>query len=84
MMRRLNVTLSVNPHVILSKWRANIKRICLAGRIWDRVRKAELAGAEVKFTVQVLGDSEHGPDWVNTRLLPGILPARYAYKVNIV
>jgi hypothetical protein len=78
MMRRLHVSFTVRPRMKCWKWRADIKRICSAGRIWDKVHKAELAGVEVKFTVQILGDEV---DWVS---VPGVLPARYADKVKVI
>ena len=84
MMRRLHVTFTVKPSMKSWKWRADIKRICSAGRIWDKVHKAELAGVEVKFTVQVFDNSEVGVDWISMRLLLGLFPARYAYKVNVI
>src|SRR5947209_6388117 len=64
MMRRLHITFTVRSSTVCWKWRADIQRICSAGRIWDKVRKAELAGVEVKFTVQVLDDSGLGTDYV--------------------
>lgn len=84
MMRRLRVTFTVKPSMKWSRRRADIKRICSAGRIWDKVHKAELAGVEVKFTVQVLDNSGLWADGASMRLLPGVLPARYAYKVNVI
>ena len=80
MMRRLHVTFIVKPNIKWWRGRADIKRIGSASRIWDKVHEAELAGVEVKFTVQVLDNSEDGADLVSLRLLPGFIPAKYANK----
>jgi hypothetical protein len=84
MMRRLHVTFAVKPSVKWWNRRTDIKRIYSAARIWDKVHKAELAGVEVKFTVQVWDNSGDGADLVSPRLLLGLFPARYAYKVNVI
>lgn len=87
MMRRLHVTFSITSDTWLFKWlfrwRRNINRICSAGRIWDIVHKAKLAGVKVKFTVHVLDNSGCGADWASRRLLQGILPAQYEYQTNV-
>jgi hypothetical protein len=75
-MRRLHVTFTGKPSA------ERLKRVCLASRIWDRVRKAELAGVEVRFTFQ--NNSGLEPDWLSKRLFPSVLPAQYAYKVNVI
>jgi hypothetical protein len=83
MMRRLHVTFTVTSDTRWFKWRNDINRICSAGRIWDIVRKAKLAGVKVKFTALVLDRSRPGADWASMRPLQGILPAQYEYETNV-
>ena len=83
MMRRLHVTFTITSDMRRFKWRDDINRVCSAGRIWDIVHKAKLAGVKVKFTVYVLDSSGLGVDWTSMRLLRGILPAQYEYETNV-
>lgn len=83
MMRRLHVTFTITSDTRWFKWRDDINRVCSAGRIWDIVHKAKLAGVKVKFTVYVLDNSAYGADWVSMRLLQDILPAQYEYETNV-
>jgi hypothetical protein len=83
MMRRLHVTFTIQSEMRLFKWRSDVNRVCSAGRIWDIVHKAKLAGVKVKFTVNVLDSSGLGTDWASMRLLRGILPAQYEYETNV-
>jgi hypothetical protein len=50
--RRLHVTFT-NEYMPESEWMPKIKRICSAGGIWDIIRKAESAGVELRFTIDI-------------------------------
>jgi hypothetical protein len=52
-MRRLHITLTNDTSRPWIIWRYKIADICKAGRIWEIVQKAELAGVELRITLQL-------------------------------
>jgi hypothetical protein len=79
-MRRLHVTLTNEMRDPWTNWQRDIAKLHDAGKIWDIVQKAELAGVELRFTLELLN---HGAGLTDRSLIRGVIPLRYEPKTTI-
>ena len=86
-MRRLHITLIVEPVTLPKEWKCKQWHICPEESTCNIVREAELVGVEVRFTLEILGCVEpmvnSVENSVDISILRNILPPNYESRTTV-